>query len=90
MKTLISASLLLLGLFAGAAHAADISKSGFTGITGAVPSSATFTDLATTAPRLSIFDDINATAPRSTIFVDISRTAPRSDGAFGTLEMNTP
>ena len=69
MKTLISASILAVSLFAGSAQAADVSK--------------VFSDLNATAPRASIFDDINATAPRSGLFDQINDTAPRSGGVFG-------
>ena len=46
MKTLISASILTLSLFAGSAQAADASS--------------VFADLNATAPRATVFDDINA------------------------------
>lgn len=89
MKTLITATILSLGLFAGAANAADASRSVFMDISAAAPNSATFQDLNASAPR-SPFDEINATAPRSTVFDDINKTAPRSDGVFGTLELSAP
>jgi len=76
MKTLISASILAIGLFAGAANAAPVSQ--------------VLADINATAPRSSVFDDINATAPRSDVFKDIQDTAPRSDGVYGELETRAP
>ncbi len=74
MKTLISASILAIGLFAGTANAAP----------------KVFDDINATAPRSTVFDDINATAPRSNVFRDIQDTAPRSDGVYGELETRAP
>jgi hypothetical protein len=74
MKTLISASILAIGLFAGTANAAP----------------KVFDDINATAPRSTVFDDINATAPRSNVFKDIQDTAPRSDGVYGELETRAP
>lgn len=80
MKTLISASLLSLGLFVGAANAADVSRSLFMDINDTAPNSATFAGLATVAPQSS----------QSNIFVDISRTAPRHDNIFRDLQTRAP
>jgi hypothetical protein len=74
MKTLISASIIAIGLFAGTANAAP----------------KVFEDLNASAPRSTVFDDINATAPRSNVFKDIQDTAPRSDGVYGELETRAP
>ncbi len=74
MKTLISASILAIGLFAGTANAAP----------------KVFEDLNASAPRSTVVDDINATAPRSNVFKDIQDTAPRSDGVYGELETRAP
>jgi hypothetical protein len=85
MKTLISASILAIGLFASAANAAPV----FDDINATAPRSGTFADINATAPR-GTFEDINATAPRSQVFTDIDRTAPRSDGVYGGLENSAP
>ena len=87
MKTLISASILAIGLFAGTANAATTV---FTDLNATAPRSTVFDDINATAPRCSIFDDINATAPRSNVFQDMQNTAPRSDGVFGKLETRAP
>ncbi len=73
MKTFI-ASLVALGLFAGAANARPIDSF--------------FTDLNRTSPK-SVFDQLNESAPKS-IFDQIRDSSPRSDGVFGTLELNAP
>ncbi|MFM9849491.1 MAG: hypothetical protein ACKVP3_20310 [Hyphomicrobiaceae bacterium] len=86
MKTLISASILAIGLFAGAANAASPV---FDDINTTAPRSGTFEDLKATAPR-GTFEDINATAPRAGVFNDINRVAPRSDGVYGGLEQSAP
>jgi hypothetical protein len=88
MKTLITASILSLGLFAGTANAADVSKSLFSDINATAPRSGIFPGLNDTAPR-SLFDDINQTAPRS-VFDDINQSAPRDDGVYGTIENTAP
>ena len=87
MKTLISASILAIGLFAGTANAAS---SVFADINATAPRSSVFEDLNATAPRTSIFEDINATAPRSKVFQDLQESAPRSDGVYGDLERTAP
>lgn len=74
MKTLISASILALGLFAGAAQAAPKDV---------------FTQINETAPRAGTFQDLNNTAPKS-VFEQLNETAPRSDGVYGDLEKNAP
>jgi hypothetical protein len=84
MKTLISASILAIGLFAGAANAAPV----FDDINATAPRS-TFADINATAPR-GTFEDLNATAPRSGVFKDIDRVAPRSDGVYGGIEQSAP
>ena len=73
---LFAASLLTLGLLAGAAHANERTAQ------------TVFSDIASTAPR-SVFDDIRDSAPRS-VFDDIRDSAPRSDGVFGELERRAP
>jgi hypothetical protein len=85
MKTLISASILAIGLFAGAANAASPV---FEDINATAPRG-TFEDLNATAPR-GTFEDIDATAPRAGVFKDIDRVAPRSDGVYGGLEHSAP
>jgi hypothetical protein len=87
MKTLISASILAIGLFAGTANAAS---SVFADLNATAPRSSVFEDINATAPRSSVFEDINATAPRSNVFQDIQDTAPRSDGVYGDLETRAP
>lgn len=87
MKTLISASILAIGLFAGTANA---TSSVFTHLNATAPRSSVFDDINATAPRGSVFADINATAPRSSVFQDIQNSAPRSDGVYGDLERNAP
>ena len=87
MKTLISASILAIGLFAGTANAAS---SVFADLNATAPRSSVFEDINATAPRASIFEDINATAPRSKVFQDLQESAPRSDGVYGDLERNAP
>lgn len=81
MKTL-TASLVALSLFAGAAHARSI-QDFFTDLNRTAPNSA-FDTLQDSAPR-SPFDQINDTAPR-TVFDDIRDSAPRSDS----LQDNAP
>jgi hypothetical protein len=88
MKTLLSVSIVSLGLFAGAAQAADASQGVFAQINATAPRSSVFQDLNNTAPRS--FQELNDTAPRSSIFDDLNKTAPRSDGVFGTLEVSAP
>lgn len=88
MKTLIAASLLTVGLFTGAASAADVSNQLFSDINAAAPRAGTFEELNATAPR-GVFDDISTVAPR-TLFDDIHDSAPRSDGVYGTLETGAP
>lgn len=83
MKT-VFATLIALGLFAGAASAGN---NPFTSLQDAAPR-APFEQIQDTAPR-SPFDQIQDTAPR-TIFDDIRDTSPRSDGVFGDLETNAP
>jgi hypothetical protein len=87
MKTLISASILAIGLFAGTANAAP---KVFEDLNATAPRSSVFDDINATAPRGSVFADINATAPRSGVFQDIQDTAPRSDGVYGDLETRAP
>ena len=77
MKTLISASIVALGLFAASAQAAPKNPQDI------------WTDLNETAPRSGIFEDLNQTAPKST-FEQLNETAPRSDGVYGDLEKNAP
>jgi hypothetical protein len=74
MKTLISASIVALGLFTASAQAApkDI-----------------WTEINETAPRSGTFEDLSQTAPKST-FEQLNETAPRSDGVYGDLERNAP
>ncbi|MGE5511758.1 MAG: hypothetical protein ACM31O_10970 [Bacteroidota bacterium] len=74
MKTLISASILALGLFTASAQAAPRDV---------------FTDINQTAPLASTFEDLNQTAPKG-VFDQLNDTAPRSDGVFGTLENEAP
>jgi hypothetical protein len=83
MKT-IAASILALGLFAGAASAANVGV--FADLAETAPRSA-FADIADTAPR-SPFDQIRDTAPRSP-FADIQATAPRA-GIFGDIDRKAP
>ena len=85
MKT-IAASLIALGLFAGAANAAW-SDQVFTDLGRTAPKSL-FDQLNETAPK-SVFDDLRDSAPRS-VFDDLRDGAPRSDGVFGSLERNAP
>ncbi len=73
MKTLF-ASLLALGLVAGAASAK--APQGF------------FDDLARTAPK-SVFDTLAETAPRS-IFDDLRDVAPHDARVFQDLQKNAP
>jgi hypothetical protein len=84
MKSLITASVLSLTLFAGVANASPFAE-----INATAPRAGTFEDINATAPR-GTFEDINTTAPRSGLFQDIDRTAPRSDGVYGTLENDAP
>ena len=82
MKT-IAASLLALGLFAGAAAAQssvfdDLARTSPKGI---------FDQINETSPK-SFFEQLNETSPRS-IFDEIRDTSPRS-GVFGTIDANTP
>ena len=72
MKTLITASVVALGLFTASAQAAP--QDVFTQINETAPRSGVFTDLNNTAPR-SVFTDINETAPR-TYFDDLNESAP--------------
>jgi hypothetical protein len=74
MKTLISASIVAIGLFSGAAQAAQ--RDVFTGINE-------------TAPLSRTFEDLNQTAPKSN-FEQLNETAPRSDGVYGGIETNAP
>lgn len=60
MKTIIAASVIALGLFAGSAHASNV----WTTLADAAPRSV-FDQLQDTAPR-SVFDQIGDAAPRST------------------------
>jgi hypothetical protein len=78
MKTLF-ASLVALGLFAGAASAADIGTRLFGGLNDSAPRSI-FDDIRDSAPR-SIFDDLRDSAPRS-IFDDLRDSAPRAPGGM--------
>ncbi len=87
MKTLISTSILAIGLFAGTANAAS---SVFADLNATAPRSSVFDDINATAPRSSVFADINATAPRSSVFEDLKNSAPRSDGVYGDLEKTAP
>lgn len=87
MKTLITASILVLGLFAGTANAAPAV---FDDIAATAPKSGAFEDLNMVAPRSGVFADINATAPRSGLFGDLQDSAPRSDGVYGSLEHSAP
>jgi hypothetical protein len=73
MKTL-TATILALGLFAGAAQAA--SQGVFTQIDQTAPRAGTFEDLSRTAPRGGTFQDLNDTAPRAGTFEDLKDTAP--------------
>ncbi len=74
MKTLLTASIVALGLFAGAAQAAE--KPVFTQIGETAPLSATFEDLNQTAPR-SNFDQLQDTAPHTgAIYGQVENTAP--------------
>jgi hypothetical protein len=88
MKTLISASIVAVSLFAGSAQAADVSKV-FTDLNSTAPRSTVFDDINATAPRSGLFDDIRDTAPHG-VFTDIQDIAPRSDGVYGTLENQAP
>lgn len=85
MKT-IAASILALGLFAGAANALP-AEDIFTDLNQSAPRSI-FADIQDAAPR-SPFDQIQDAAPRS-IFDDIQDSAPRSGGVFGTLQDQAP
>ncbi len=71
---LISATLVALSLFAGAAHARPV-DSVFGDLGQTAPRSA-FDQISDAAPR-SVFDDIRATAPRS-YFDALRESAPRS------------
>ena len=82
MKT-IAASIVALGLFAGAASAKDI----FTDINQSAPKSI-FDQIRDSAP-LQPWDRINESAPRSP-FDRINDAAPRSDGVFGSLQNSAP
>jgi hypothetical protein len=73
MKTL-AASLIALGLFAGAASASSHESRVFDDLSDAAPRSA-FDSLRDTAPRSS-FDALRDTAPRSG-FDDLRDSAPR-------------
>lgn len=75
MKTLISASVIALGLFTASAQAAP--KDIWTEINETAPRSSTFEDLRNTAPK-SVFDQLNETAPRSDegVFGDLQNSAP--------------
>ncbi len=74
MKTLISASIVALGLLTVSAQAApkDI-----------------WTEINETAPRSGIFEDLSNTAPKG-VFDQLNETAPRSDGVYGDLEKTAP
>lgn len=73
MKTLLTASVLALGLFSSAQAAP---RDVFTQINETAPLQGVFEDLNKTAPR-SVWTDLNETAPR-TYFDDLNETAPRS------------
>ncbi len=85
MKT-IAASILALGLFAGAASART-AQDVFTDLNQTAPKSY-FDELRDQAPR-SPFDQIQDSAPR-TVFDDLRDSAPRSDGVFGDLQNQAP
>jgi hypothetical protein len=73
MKTLISASILAIGLFAGTANAAKV----FDDINATAPRSTVFEDINATAPRTSVFQDLQNSAPRSDgVFGDLETRAP--------------
>jgi hypothetical protein len=84
MKALIAASIASLGMLAGAANAADSSRSMYMDISVAAPNSATYQDMSTIAPR-------GATTARAwDPFSQIQDSAPRSDGVYGELEERAP
>jgi hypothetical protein len=87
MKTLITASILALGLFAGTANAAPAV---FDDIAATAPKAGAFEDLNMVAPRSGVFGDLNATAPHSGVFGDLQESAPRSDGVYGSIETSAP
>lgn len=66
MKTLLTASVLTLGLFTASAQAAPRDL---------------FTDIDRTAPLAGTFEDLNQTAPHSS-FTTLNETAPRSGDYF--------
>ena len=73
MKTLISASILAVGLFAGAANAASV----FDDINATAPRSSVFEDINATAPRSKVFQDLQESAPRSDgVYGDLETRAP--------------
>jgi hypothetical protein len=73
MKTLISASIVTLGLFTATAQAAP--KDIWTELNETAPRS-TFTDLNDTAPK-STFEQLNDTAPRSDgVYGELEKNAP--------------
>jgi hypothetical protein len=81
MKSLITASILALGLFAGTASA----RQPFDSIADSAPRSV-FDEIRDTAPR-SVFDEIRDTAPRS-LFDEIRDSAPRQP--FDTIADQAP
>ncbi len=88
MKTLLSASILALGLFATSAQAAE--KDIFTDINQTAPLAGTFDDLNQTAPR-SPYASLNDTAPRSGgLYEDLQDTAPHAPGTSGRLSDTAP
>lgn len=85
MKTLITASVVALGLFTASAQAAP--RGLFTDIDRTAPLAGTFGDLQETAPRS--FGSLNDTAPRSGVYGDLNETAPKA-GTFGDLQETAP
>ncbi len=85
MKTLITATILSLGLLATQAPASAASKSFWTTLNESAPRSP-FDELATTAPK-SFWTTLNESAPRSP-FDELASTAPKS--IFDTLRDNAP
>ena len=83
MKTLITASVVALGLFSASAQAAP--RDVFTQINETAPLQGVFEDLNKTAPR-SVWTDLNETTPR-TYFDDLNESAPRS---FGDIQDTAP
>lgn len=72
MKSIISASIIALGLFAGAAQAAPQT---FTDLADTAPRSV-FDDIQDTAPK-TVFEELNETAPRSDgVYGTLEKTAP--------------